>query len=601
MPGEPIDVDYAGRGRQPQVRDIRMINFKGAAAMQARIDTQRDSLLEAAGDVVFRVSAEGTILQASVVTTVLIGGRALTGLNLTELTAVDDRDALRAAIVKAAQTGVADRINVALDTAAGPQWFEFHAGACRTATDAIELLIVGRDISRQVETERRLRHLATHDALTGLPNRSLLSDRLRMSIAQARRTGHGFTVLALDLDGFKKVNDALGHAVGDELLRVAARRLRDTLRDVDTLARVGGDEFVAVLPNAAAEAEIQVVARRMISTIHLPFDIDGHALYVSASIGAATFPAHGDTEVRLLAHADTAMYRAKETGKSRCVIYNERTFTRPEHDVSLEAAMFEAVRNGEFLVHYQPIVDARSRRVVGLEALMRWIHPELGTVSPTQFIPMAESNGLINLLGAWVLKAACVQLRQFEEAAGRELYISVNVSPRQFRDDQFLNIMDDAMELSGVSGNRLLLEITEGTLMTDPEHAEALLTAIARRGVKIAIDDFGTGYSSLAYLKRFPISTLKIDRAFIKDLPTSVKDAAICNVVLSLAGHLDLSTVAEGVENEEQLHFLAEQGCGSIQGFFTGRPLLPNEIIDILRIGAAQDASQFDAKSAAAA
>lgn len=569
--------------------------------MQARIDTQHDSLLEAAGDVVFRISAEGAILQASVATSALIGGRALTGLQLTELTAMEDRDALRAVILTAVETGVAGRVNVPLDTAAGPQWFEFHVAACRTATNAIELLIVGRDISGQLETERRLRHLATHDALTGLPNRSLLSDRLRMSIAQARRTGHGFTVLALDLDGFKKVNDALGHAVGDELLRVAARRLRDTLRDVDTLARVGGDEFVAVLPNAASEVEIQVVARRMISTIHLPFDIDGHALYVSASIGAATFPAHGDTEVRLLAHADTAMYRAKETGKSRCVIYNERTFTRPEHDVSLEAAMFEAVRNGEFLVHYQPIVDARTRRVVGLEALMRWMHPELGMVSPTQFIPMAESNGLINLLGAWVLKAACVQLRQFEAAAGRELYISVNVSPRQFRDDQFLNIMDDAMELSGVSGNRLLLEITEGTLMTDPEHAEALLTAIARRGVKIAIDDFGTGYSSLAYLKRFPISTLKIDRAFIKDLPTSIKDAAICNVVLSLAGHLDLSTVAEGVENEEQLHFLAEQGCGSIQGFLTGRPLLPNEILDMLRNGVAHDASQFDAKSAAAA
>lgn len=578
-----------------------MINFRGAASMQARIDNQRDCLLEAAGDVVFRLSSEGTILQASIFTTALFGGRLLTGLQLTDLMAPEERGALRAAILSTVRSGVASRVNFPLDTNTGPQWFEFHVAACGAANEAIELLTVGRDISSQLATEQRLRHLATHDALTGLPNRPLLSDRLRMAIAQARRTGRGFTVLALDLDGFKKVNDALGHGVGDELLRVAGRRLRETLRDVDTLARVGGDEFVAVLPNAATESEIQIVARRMISTIHLPFEIDGHALYVSASIGAATYPAHGDSEVRLLAHADTAMYRAKETGKSRCVIYDERTFTRPEHDVSLEAAMFEAVRNGEFLVHYQPIVDAKSRRIVGFEALMRWIHPELGMVSPTQFIPMAESNGLINLLGAWVLKAACVQLRQFEEAAGRNLYVSVNVSPRQFRDDQFLNIMDDAMKLSGLEGDRLLLEITEGTLMTDPEHAEALLTAITRRNVRIAIDDFGTGYSSLAYLKRFPISALKIDRAFIKDLPNSVKDAAICNVVLSLAGHLDLTTVAEGVENEEQLCFLAEQGCGSIQGFHTGRPLLPAEILQMLRDGAEPDSSKLAMQGAAAA
>lgn len=247
--------------------------------------------------------------------------------------------------------------------------------------------------------------------------------------------------------------------------------------------------------------------------------------------------------------------------------------------------MFDAVRNGEFLLHYQPIVDARTRSIMGFEALMRWMHPEMGLISPVQFIPMAESNGLINLLGAWVLKAACVQLKRFEEAAGRQLYVSVNVSPRQFRNDHFLKMLDDAIKLSGVEGKQLLLEITEGILMSDPEFAETLLTEIAARNVGIAIDDFGTGYSSLAYLKRFPIATLKIDRAFIKDLPLSIKDAAICNVVLSLANHLNLSTVAEGVENEAQFAFLAKQGCNLIQGFHTGRPLLPEVAIEILRAG----------------
>ena len=244
-----------------------------------------------------------------------------------------------------------------------------------------------------------------------------------------------------------------------------------------------------------------------------------------------------------------------------------------------------------YRLFYQPILDAHTRRIVGFEALMRWMHPEHGSISPAQFIPMAESNGLINLLGAWALKAACVQVRHFEQAAGRSLYVSVNVSPRQFRNDQFLGVMDDAMRLSGLKGNQLLLEITEGILMSDPEYAETLLNAIATRNVRIAIDDFGTGYSSLAYLKRFPIAALKIDRAFIKDLPVSIKDAAICNVVLSLASHLNLTTIAEGVENDQQLSFLSKQGCTMIQGYLTGRPLPPEEAILALQTGVLPDAA----------
>lgn len=544
--------------------------------------------MEAAGDAVFRLSARGEILYASKRATNLFGsGTNLIGQSLPGLVLNPDRPAIDLLITQAVQAGQPSKANVRINTLAGALWIELQICAYGDASDEVELLAVGRDISSQQATEERLRHMATHDALTGLPNRSLLSDRVRMAIAQGRRTAQGFSVLALDLDGFKKVNDALGHPVGDALLRVAAMRLSDTLRDVDTLARVGGDEFVAVLPGAVSEAEILVIARRMISTMQLPFEIQGHTLYVGTSIGAAVFPDHGDSEVKLLAHADTAMYRAKETGKARCIIYNQEKFTQPEHDVSMEAAMFQAVRDGEFLLHYQPIVDARTRQIMGFEALMRWNHPGQGLISPAQFIPMAESNGLINLLGAWALKAACVQVKRFEEAAGRPLYVSVNVSPRQFRNDQFLDIMDEAMKLSGLSGEQLLLEITEGILMSDPEHAEALLTAMNARNVRIAIDDFGTGYSSLAYLKRFPIATLKIDRAFIKDVPASVKDVAICNVVLSLASHLNLTTVAEGVENEEQLQFLAAHGCGLIQGFLTGRPLLPEHAIELLKSGRA--------------
>ncbi len=546
-------------------------------------NNQLISLMEVAGELVLRLNRQGEILYASRRAAEVIGIDAqLVGMNLFELVRLSDRHAIEASLRQALLSLQITQVNVRMATHAAILQFELQMIAYEAGA-ALELLVVGRDISDQKRTEERLRHMMTHDELTNLPNRALLADRLSMNMAQSRRTDIGFSVIVLNLDGFKKVNDALGHMIGDALLRIAAGRLRETLRDVDTLARVGGDEFVAVLPGTIDEMEIQSVARQMISAIQLPFELNGNTLHVSASIGVAIYPIHGDSEVKLLAHADTAMYRAKETGKARCIIYNELAFNRIEHDVSMEAAMFEAVRNGEFLLHYQPIVDAQTRQIMGFEALMRWMRPDIGMVPPSQFIPMAEDNGLINLLGAWALKSACVQLKRFEEAAGRQLYVSVNVSPRQFRNDQFLGMMDDALRLSGLEGHQLMLEITEGILMSDPEHAEALLSKIAARGVRIAIDDFGTGYSSLIYLKRFPIAALKIDRAFIRDLPTSVKDAAICNVILSLAGNLSLQTVAEGVENEQQLEFLSRQGCSLIQGFHTGYPSLPDALIDILK------------------
>lgn len=555
---------------------------------RANLKIQLENLMEAAGDAVFQLNDKGEIHSASKRTIELIKpDGTLVGLLLSDLAVPEENTLISAAVTQAIQSGRHSQVNVQIKTRAAVHCFDFLITAYATGQGNMELLAVGRNIAQQLATEESLRHLATHDALTGLPNRSLLSDRLSMAMAQARRTGKGFAVVALDLDGFKKINDALGHPVGDVLLREASMRLRDTLRDTDTLARVGGDEFIALLPNALTETDIQIVSRRMIAAIQLPFEIQGHALYVSTSIGIATYPNHGDNEVTLLAHADLALYRAKETGKARYVIYDPQTFTKPVHDVSIEAAMFEAVKNGEFLLHYQPVVDATTRQIMGFEALMRWMHPDLGLVPPIQFIPMAENNGLITLLGAWVLKAACVQIRHFEAAAGRQLYISVNVSPRQFRNDRFLETLDEAMKLSDLQGSQLLLEITEGILMSDPDHAETLLTAIATRGVRIAIDDFGTGYSSLAYLKRFPINTLKIDRTFVKDLPGSVKDAAICDVVISLASHLNLTTVAEGVEDEQQLQFLAKQGCTLIQGFLTGHPMLPDEAIAALKADAA--------------
>jgi diguanylate cyclase (GGDEF)-like protein len=558
------------------------------AGLQSRLSR----LTEAAGDLVFSLDGDCRILHASQrACNFMASGRTMTGALLYDLVDAPDRPALAAAVSEAIGTVERQCISLRLQTASGLHWFELDICPDPASERQDELLVIGRNISGQQETRERLLHMATHDTLTGLPNRTLLSDRLRMALAQARRNDAGFTVLALDLDGFRKVNDALGYGAGDALLCDAAGRMQKLLRDHDTLARVAGDKFMAILPGVRLAAEILPIARRMIGAVQLPFEVDGQSLYVSASVGAAIYPDHGENEVRLLAHADAAMGRAKETGRARCVVYSSESFASVDHDVSMEAAMFEAVRNGEFFIQYQPIVRAENREIVGFEALMRWQHPELGLISPGQFIQMAEGNGLINLLGAWVLKAACVQLGKLQEAAGRELYVSVNVSPRQFRNDQFLKLMDDALALSGLQGGQLLLEITEGILMSDPVHAETLLQRIASRGVRIAIDDFGTGYSSLAYLKRFPISTLKIDRAFIKDLPRSVKDAAICNVVLSLASHLSLATVAEGVENEEQLKFLKAHGCGLIQGYHTGRPMLFADALEVLKGGAVPQAS----------
>ncbi len=542
-----------------------------------------DHLMEAAGDVVFRIDLTGQIRYSSQrATRLMCQPRALPGMLLSSLANDLDQPALRSAIGDAATAPDGSdpvRVEVRLKTADTETWFELRLSRCAPT----DLLLVGRDMSVQHATEQRLRHLATHDGLTELPNRLLLSDRIRMVIAQARRSGQGFAIATLGLDGFKKVNDGLGHPVGDAVLRLAAARLRKTLRDSDTLARIGGDEFVAVLPGTHTDAQIKLVTGRLLAAVQSPFEVDSHTIYVGASIGIALYPEHAEDETRLVALADAALTRAKETGKARSVIYSSTASGPPAHDISLEAAMFQAVREGEFLLYYQPIVDAGTRRIQGFETLMRWKHPTLGMVPPVRFIPIAETNGLINLLGAWALKSACVQLRQFEEVAKRPLYISVNISPRQFRSDKFLDVLDGALAYSGVGGEQLVLEITEGTLMIDPVHAETILTRMAERKARIAIDDFGTGYSSLAYLKRFPISVLKVDRAFIKDLPASQKDGAICNAVLDLAKHLGLSVVAEGVETEEQLHFLEQRGCQYLQGYLTGKPMPAHVAMAALR------------------
>lgn len=452
-----------------------------------------------------------------------------------------------------------------------PIWVDCHMVRLPGITPP-EFILIAFDVSHWRDDESKISYLATHDPLTGLPNRLLLNDRITVGIAAVQRNQQiGFALQLLDLDGFKKINDSLGNVGGDELIKAVASRLRSLVRDSDTVARIGGDEFAFIL-GGVKEREVEVVSRKVLTSLHRPFYIEGKSIYISASIGAAIYPEHGKEPVSLFKHAEMAMYSAKGLGGNCWRLY-DRAANLETGDVSMESAMHEGIRNGEFLLHYQPIFCATTGKMKGAEALMRWESPEKGSTSPALFIPLAESNGLIELLGRWVLRMACHQAKQWQAEGHPDFYVSVNVSPRQFRQDDLLDSIKGSLAESGLSPFSLMLEITEGVLMQDPERSGAILTELRSCGVRIAIDDFGTGYSSLAYLKKFPLSVLKIDKSFVDELPHCDEDVAIISAVLSLARGLGLSVVAEGVETDEQLQFLASRGCDLVQGYLKGKPM----------------------------
>jgi len=449
------------------------------------------------------------------------------------------------------------------------------------------VLVAGRDITEDRKREEELLREAAHDPLTGLPNRTLLSARIDQAFAQTRRTGHGFALAVADLDGFKRINDSLGHGVGDTLLKLAAGRLKLVLRGIDTVARIGGDEFVLVLPEIETSEQIDGLARRIIEAMQPPFLVAENTLFVTLSLGFSLHPGHGADAHGLTHCADAALYRAKDLGRNRWQLFTPDLAAARSSYLDLEHAMFEAVRNGEFRLHYQPIAQADGT-VVGAEALMRWPRPGGKMVSPVEFIPIAEANGLIDLLGAWALRTACMQVAHWDSEGLEGLSVSVNVSPRQFRHGNLTDQVRQALAESGIAPSRLVLEITEGVLVHDPEKAMVLLDTFKQLGVRIAVDDFGTGYSSLAYLKRFPLSSLKIDRAFVRDMGQSPSDRAIVSAVLGLARELGLQVVAEGVEDIEQLEFLRSKGCPLVQGYYIGRPVSPEDFATTEKARAAQ-------------
>ena len=463
-----------------------------------------------------------------------------------------------------------------------PEWVSIRA-IRDDRQEVVNYLCVATDISGRKKDEERLEFLANYDELTGLPNRRTFDQRLDYALAHARRYGKQLAVAYIDLDRFKIINGTLGHAAGDSLLRDAAGRLRGCLRESDSVARLGGDEFAVLITEFAQKQEVVGVAQKLLGAVAGPYLLSGQECHITASIGISSYPDDGKDAQTLAKNADIAMYHAKELGKNNFQCYSAQMNVYSFDRLALESSLRHALERNEFLLHYQPKVDVRSGNIVGTEALVRWQHPDMGMIAPAQFIPVAEETGLIVPLGAWVLRTACAQNRKWQRQGFPHLRVAVNLSPRQFRQENLVRQVARILHETGLDAGSLELEITESMVVQDLGQAVKILTELRAMGVSLSIDDFGTGYSSLAHFMSFPIDSVKIDRSFIQDLPVAADAAAITRAIIVIAGSLKLKVVAEGVESKEQLDFLREHKCPEIQGYYFSRPLPSHEIAGMLR------------------
>lgn len=441
------------------------------------------------------------------------------------------------------------------------------------------------DLSQHKNTEEMLKKLRTFDPLTNLLSRDAWLTALDRAIAACRGTNHGFTVLELGLDRFKLVNDSLSHAIGDRVLVESAERIKSVMRRHDTAARAGGDRFSILLEDTVSLTDVRTICEKLMAAFVPVFQIDDHQLHISISIGAAQYPNDGDSTSTLQSHAESAMFLAKDEGRATYKFYSAEIDAEGARLLSFERLLRVALEHGEFSLVYQPQINARNGTLVGVEALIRWNSPELGPISPVQFIPIAEETGLIVPIGEWVMKTACQQAQTWRTELGHDIAVAVNLSARQFRRADVMATVQTILRESGLPGHLLELEITEGILMTDPQGTSELLNGLRKLGVRMAIDDFGTGYSSLAYLKTFPLDRLKIDRAFVLGLPDDLSDCAIARAVIALGLNLDMEILAEGVETQPQRDFLSQAGCHVIQGYFYSKPLTAETLLSQIRSG----------------
>ena len=529
-------------------------------------------------DLIARTDAALQILYASPAIETILGyaPAEVIGKSVLAFINPEDHEVVRLATEGLAWTGPMTFAYRALRRGGTEVWLETTARAVLNpqTREVVEIVTVSRDVTERHHAEVQIEYQAYHDALTGLPNRALFRDRLTVALAHARRTQKPLAVMFLDLDSFKLVNDTLGHSLGDELLKVIATRLKSVLREEDTIARMGGDEFTILLANISSTDDAPFIAQKVLDVVAQPSRVEGHELFVTTSIGIALYPNDGDSAESLLKNADNAMYRAKELGRNLYQLCTPEMNRRANERLSLENALRRAIDRGEFRMHYQPQFRVIDGVIVGMEALLRWNRGG-DVIGPTKFIPVAEETRLIVEIGEWALREACRQAKEWQEERFPNLRMSVNLSPRQFQHADLRRMIASALDESGLDPRFLEVEITEGTAMQNIERAVSTMRSLRDMGVRIALDDFGTGHSSLNYLRSFPIDSVKIDQAFVHEIEGSASNRAIVSAVIAMAHGLDLRVTAEGVETEAQFEFLRQQGCEEVQGYLFGRPSAP--------------------------
>ncbi len=452
----------------------------------------------------------------------------------------------------------------------------FNVGACDYITKPFNWSVLKHRVRRMLQAanaQRRIQHLSYHDALTGLPNRMLFMDRIDQAISRAQREEGQFALLFIDIDHFKVINDSMGHDAGDQLLNLISIRLREVLRKSDTVARLGGDEFTVIIESLQHPDDVIQITKNILSALDLPTEVNGTEVYVGGSIGIAMYPQDGENFGVLLKNADIAMYKAKDLGRNTFQFYASEMSHKAMQRLELENQIRTALKEDQFEVYYQPKVDLQNNKCIGVEALVRWNHPQRGLISPDDFVPLAEEIGLITQLDEWVMKAACLQFMQWKQQGYPLNNLSVNISSRHFKEGNLIEYCTTLLEMTGIAPECLEIELTESALVDNYSNAKYILDKLHTMGLRIALDDFGTGYASMAYLKEFPFDTVKIDRSFIRDIPQDYEDAAIVTAMIQLSQALRLNIVAEGIETDQQRQFLYDNACGYGQGYLWSRPV----------------------------
>ena len=588
-----IELECLNQALKHELEHVTRLNetlrMEVAARQQAENLAQRSEIerliVQHAGDYVALLDAQANWVYASPSYQAALGKLIQPGNAYSEAVHAEDREHLHAIfsslIAGHAPSRAQYRVRV---QGRGERYLESEVSAIRDASGEVEqMVIMSRDITDRKEMEAYILHQSFHDALTGLPNRMLLQDRMRQ--ATARREHSTVAVLFIDLDRFKDINDTLGHAAGDRLLQEVAERLCRCVREGDTVARLSGDEFVVLLTGLYKEQDAAVVADKIVRNVSAPCRIGGNELRVSPSIGIALFPNDGQNIDELLRNADTAMYHAKQEGRGRFSFFTSRMNELAAKRMSVGGALQRALAEDEFELHYQPKVNASSGEICGFEALIRWPQSDGEFISPSQFIPIAEETGRIEPIGKWALREAAMQVQRWQAEGVDCCPIAVNVSGSQFHQNGVANSFENVLREAGIPAGMLEAELTESAVMADPAKAIQTLNEMRALGVNIAIDDFGTGYSSLAYLKRFPLDKLKIDAAFVRDIGVDPEDASIVSTIITLAHSLNLVVIAEGVETAEQVKFLVEHGCDEMQGYYFSKPVSGEQALELLKRG----------------